>query len=163
METKNNYKSKLSQFETSLHLAEIQVKYKTNQKDKVAINSSKVAFNILYSLYDKETIELLEQFYLILLNKANKMLGWIKLSTGGTSGAIVDVKVIFALALKTNSSKILISHNHPSQNLKPSEEDKKLTELINDAGKFFNITLLDHLIIASDGSYYSFADEGVLM
>ncbi len=91
------------------------------------------------------------------------MLGWIKLSTGGTSGAFVDVKVIFALALRTNSSKILISHNHPSQNLKPSEEDMNLTELINEVGKFFNITLLYHIIIASDETYYSFADEGMLI
>ena len=162
METKSNYKSKLSQFETSLHLAEIHVKYKTKEKDKVAITSSKVAYDILYSLFDKETIEYLEQFYLILLNRANKMLGWIKLSTGGTSGAVVDVKVIFALALRTNSSKILISHNHPSGNLKPSEEDKKLTTLISEAGKLFNINLIDHIIIASDKTYYSFAVEGIL-
>ena len=163
METKSNYKNKLSEFETSLNLAEIQVKYITNQKVKIAISSSKIAFDILYSLYNKETIELLEQFYLILLNKANKMLGWIKLSTGGTSGAIVDVKVIFALALRTNSSKIIISHNHPSQNLRPSDEDKKLTEIIKEAGKLFNIILLDHIILSSDETYYSFADEGEIL
>lgn len=163
METKSIYKNKLSKFETSSNLAEIQVKYKTKYKDKVAIVNSKDAFDILYSLYNKDTIEFLEQFYLLLLNRANKVLGWINLSIGGTSGAVVDVKVIFALALKTNASGIIVSHNHPSQSLKPSEEDKRLTKSISDAGKLFNIKLLDHIIIASDELYYSFADDGVLI
>ena len=159
----NNYRENLKHFETSLNLAEIQVSYKSKLKDKPKIGSSKDAFMVLYSLYDKETIEYLEQFYLMLLNRAHKMLGWIKLSTGGTSGAIVDVKVIFALALRTNSSSIIISHNHPSQNLIPSDKDKDITKVIYEAGKFFNITLLDHIIVASEESYYSFADEGVLI
>jgi len=158
----NNYREGLKQFETSLNLAEIQVSFKSKLKDKVKIGSSKDAFMVLYTLYNKETIELLEQFYLILLNKANKMLGWIKLSTGGTSGAIVDVKVIFALALRTNSSSIIISHNHPSQNLVPSYKDKDITKVIYEAGKLFNITLIDHIIIASNETYYSFADKGEL-
>ena len=162
MGTKSNYRNKLSQFETSLNLAEIEVKYKTKQKDRVTINRSKDAFDILYSLYNKDTIEFLEQFYLLLLNRANKVLGWINLSIGGTTGTVVDIKVIFALALKTNASGILVSHNHPSQNPKPSEEDKKLTKSISDAGKLFNIKLLDHIIIASDKTYYSFADEGLI-
>ncbi|NVN96009.1 MAG: JAB domain-containing protein [Bacteroidetes bacterium] len=162
MEAKSNYRNKLRQFETSLNLAEIEVRYKTKQKEKVTINRSKDAFEILYSLYNKDTIEFLEQFYLLLLNRANKVLGWINLSIGGTTGTVVDIKVIFALALKTNASGILLSHNHPSQSLNPSEEDKKLTKSISDAGKLFNIRLLDHIIIASDEAYYSFADEGML-
>ncbi|MCX6232956.1 MAG: JAB domain-containing protein [Bacteroidetes bacterium] len=162
METKSNYKNKLRKFETSLNLAEIEVKYKTKQKEKIAITKSKDAFDILYSLYNKDTIEFIEQFYLLLLNKANKVLGWINLSTGGTTGTVVDVKIIFALALKTNASGIIVSHNHPSQNLIPSEEDKRLTKLISDAGNLFNIRLLDHIIITSDETYYSFVDEGII-
>ena len=157
-----NYRENLKHFETSLNLAEIQVSYKSKIKDKVKIGSSKDAFNVLYSLYDKDTIEYLEQSYLILLNNAHKMLGWIKLSTGGTTGAIVDVKVIFALALITNSNSLILSHNHPSQNLIPSDKDKDLTKVIYEAGKFLNISLIDHIIIASNETYYSFADEGML-
>jgi len=163
METKSKYRNKLKQFETSLNLAEIEVKYKTKQKEKVTINRSKDAFDILYSLYNKDTIEFLEQFYLLFLNRANKVLGWINLSIGGTTGTVVDIKVIYALALKTNASGIIVSHNHPSKSLNPSEEDKKLTKSISDAGKLFNIKLLDHIIVASDEAYYSFADEGLLL
>ena len=115
-----------------------------------------------YIRFDKDTIEYLEQSYLILLNNAHKMLGWIKLSTGGTTGTNVDVKVIFALALRTNSSAIIVSHNHPSQNIIPSDKDKDITKVIYQAGKFLNISLIDHIIIASNETSYSFADEGML-
>jgi DNA repair protein RadC len=163
METKKNYRVKLIQFEKSLNLAEIEVRYRTKPQDKIAIKKSKDAFDILYPLYNKDNIEFLEQFYLLLLNRANKVLGWINLSIGGTNGAIVDVKVIFALALTTNASGIVVSHNHPSQNLIPSEEDKRITKAIIEAGKLFNIKLLDHIIVASNENYFSFADEGLLV
>lgn len=162
MKTKKNYLNNLKNFEKSSYLAEIEVRYKTKSKDKIAIKKSKDAFDILYPLYNKDNIEFLEQFYLLLLNRANKVLGWINLSIGGTNGAIVDVKVIFALALKTNASGIVVSHNHPSQNLIPSEEDKRITKAIIEAGKLFNIKLLDHIIVASNENYFSFADEGIL-
>ena len=99
---------------------------------------------------------------MLLLNKANKVLGWINLSNGGTAGTIVDVKVIYAIALITNSSSVLLCHNHPSGNIQPSETDKNLTKVIFEAGKLFSISLLDHIIITADKSYFSFADEGVL-
>jgi DNA repair protein RadC len=157
-----DYKETLRQFETSLYLAEIQVSYKTTENNKVKINHSKDAFEILYSLFNKDTIEYLEQFYLLLLNKANKMLGWINLSNGGTTGTIVDVKVIYAIALITNSSSVALCHNHPSGNIQPSEADKNLTKVIYEAGKLLSINLIDHIIISPDKSYYSFADEGIL-
>ncbi len=100
--------------------------------------------------------------YLLLLNRANYVLGWVKLSSGGTIGTVVDTRIIFALALKTNASSIIVSHNHPSQNLTPSEEDRRITKAIIEAGKLFNIKLLDHFIVASKGTYFSFADEGIL-
>ena len=162
METKRNYRINLKQFEKSLNLAEIEIRYKTKPLEKAKITSSKDAFNILYPLYNKDIIEYLEQFYLLLLNRANIVLGWVKLSSGGTTGTVVDAKIIFALALKTNTSGIIISHNHPSGNLIPSEEDKRLTKTIADAGKLFNINLLDHLIVVSNEAYFSFADEGIL-
>lgn len=99
---------------------------------------------------------------MLLLNRANHVLGWVKLSSGGTIGTVVDIRIIFALALKTNTSNIIVSHNHPSQNLIPSEDDKRITKAIIEAGKLFNIKLLDHVIVASNGTYFSFADEGIL-
>ena len=156
------YTETLKEMETSLNLAEIQVSYRNKQENKVKISHSKDATEILYSLFNKDTIEYLEQFYLLLLNKANKVLGWINLSNGGTAGTIVDVKVIYAIALITNSSSVLICHNHPSGNIQPSDTDKNLTKVIYEAGKLFSISLLDHIIITADKSYFSFADEGIL-
>ena len=99
---------------------------------------------------------------MLLLNRANIVLGWVKLSSGGTTGTVVDVKIIFALSLKTNASGIILSHNHPSKNLIPSEKDKRLTKIVAEAGKLFNVNLLDHLIVVSYERYFSFVDEGIL-
>lgn len=162
METKKNYRNNLKNFEKSFNLAEIEIRYKTKQTDKIKITNSKDVYSILYPLYNEDIIEYLEQFYLLLLNRANQVLGWVKLSSGGTTGTVVDTRIIFALALKTNASSIIVSHNHPSQNLTPSEEDRRITKAIIEAGKLFNIKLLDHFIVASNGTYFSFADEGIL-
>ena len=98
----------------------------------------------------------------MLLNRANIVLGWVKLSSGGTTGTVVDAKIIVALALKTNASGIIVSHNHPSHNLTPSDEDRRLTKRIADAVLLFEIKLLDHLIVVADGTSFNFADEGIL-
>ena len=162
METESFEKINLSHFETSQELAEIKVSYKSKNQSRVKILGSQDAFNILYPLYDKEIIEYQEQFFLLLLNRANIVLGWIKLSSGGTSGTVVDPKMVFALALQTNSSAVLLSHNHPSGNIQPSQCDIALTKNINKSGQMLEIKLLDHLIISPDERFYSFADEGVL-
>jgi len=157
-----NRKKKLDHFETSPELAEIKVVYKSKQKCRVKVVSSRDAFNILFPLYDIDTIEYQEQFFLLLLNKANDILGWIKLSSGGLTGTVVDPRMVFALALQTSACGIILSHNHPSGNLKPSESDIELTKKINNSGKMLEINLLDHLIISPEEKYYSFADEGSL-
>jgi DNA repair protein RadC len=162
METKSIGKIKLNHFETSLELAEIKVAYKSKQKNKVKITDSKDSFNVLYPLYDQDTIEYQEQFYLLLLNRATFVLGWVKLSMGGTAGTVVDPKIVFAIALQTNASCILISHNHPSGNINPSENDISLTKNLKASGDMLDIRLLDHIIIASNENYYSFADKGML-
>ena len=110
METESFEKINLSHFETSQELAEIKVSYKSKNQSRVKILSSQDAFNILYPLYDKDVIEYQELFFLLLLNRANIVLGWIKLSSGGTSGTVVDPKMVFSLALQTNASGILLSH-----------------------------------------------------
>jgi DNA repair protein RadC len=162
MGAKSIEKIKLNHFETSPELAEIKVSYKSKQKSKIKITNSMDVFNVLFPLYDKDTIEYQEQFFLLLLNRANKVIGWIKISTGGTTGTVVDPKIVFALALQTNACGIILSHNHPSGNLQPSESDVALTNKIISAGKFLDISLLDHLIISPDEKFYSFADDGNL-
>jgi len=97
----------------------------------------------------------------LLLNRANKAIGEYEVSTGSSTGTIADPKLSFAAAIKTNATGIVLAHNHPSGNLNPSEADISLIKKIRDAGKMLEISVLDHLIITSEG-YYSFADEGLL-
>ena len=98
---------------------------------------------------------------MLLLNRANKVLGYVKLSSGGTSQTIIDIKLVFHAALKANAHSIILAHNHPSGSLSPSKSDISLTKEVGSAGKILNIELLDHLIITEEG-YLSFADEGMM-
>lgn len=145
-------------------IAEIQISYKTkvNVKDRPRISDSKDAFQVLFALFNKDTIEMLESFYLLILNKANAVLGYRLISTGGMSGTVVDVKQLLAVALKANAAGIIMAHNHPSANLQPSQADCELTRRVKEAGKLLDLLLLDYLIISPDGTYYSFADEGTI-
>lgn len=102
-----------------------------------------------------------EEFWVMLLNRANRMTRKKRISEGGVSGTVADPKIIFKLAVDELASGIIVAHNHPSGNLKPSESDINLTRKIKEAGKVLEIALLDHLIIAHD-RYFSFADEGLL-
>ena len=160
MEAKSFRKIKLDQLEKSPELAEIKVAYKNGQVNRVRITNAQDAFSILYPLYDKNTIEYQEQFFLLLLNRANIVLGWVKLSSGGTTGTVVDPKVIFGIALQTNASGIILSHNHPSGNIQPSTSDINITKRILSSGELLDVHLLDHLIITPDEKYYSFSDNG---
>ena len=103
-----------------------------------------------------------EEFFILFLNRANKVLGWSRLSIGGMIGTVVDPKIVLCMALLTGANSIVVSHNHPSGNLKPSEADIKLNKQLKEAGKLLEIQLLDHLIIVPDGSFFSFADEGMM-
>jgi len=102
-----------------------------------------------------------EEFWVILLNRANHIIKKQPVSSGGVSGTIADPKLIFKIALENLASGIILAHNHPSGNLKPSEADILLTSKLKTAGKFLDLPILDHLIFTND-SYYSFADEGKL-
>ena len=106
-----------------------------------------------------DTIELQEEFKVVLLNRANEVLGVYSLSKGGITGTIVDQRLIFAVALKCNATGIILCHNHPSGNLKPSEADVTMTSKIKKCGELFDISLLDHLIITKNG-YFSFTQDG---
>ncbi len=129
---------------------------KLDKKHK--IQSSSDVFDIIYAdLSDKQH----EEFWLLLLDRANQIIQKTCISEGGFSGTIADPKKIFKLALENNSSSIILAHNHPSNNLKPSENDIKLTKSIVKAGNTLEINVLDHLIVGSD-NYFSFADEGMI-
>ena len=97
----------------------------------------------------------------MLMNRANKVLGIFKLSTGGVSGTVADPKIIFVAALKGGASGIIVAHNHPSGNLTASQSDINLARKLKEAGKFLEIQLLDHVIVTTKG-YLSFADEGLI-
>ncbi|MFN4145828.1 MAG: RadC family protein [Runella sp.] len=102
-----------------------------------------------------------EEFWLLLLNRANEVIRPVQVSQGGVSGTVADPKIIFKMAIEHLASAIILVHNHPSGNLRPSEADKDLTRRLTAAGKLLEIPVLDHLIF-TDGGYFSFADEGLL-
>jgi len=140
-------------------LPELSLNYKTSTYPKVKITCSGDAFNLLQQVYDLNTIDYIETVVVLFLNRANNTLGWMRLSHGGQSGCVVDGKVLFASALQCGASSIIVSHNHPSGELQPSDSDNKLTARIVEVGKYLDLQVLDHLIV-SRYNYYSFADEG---
>jgi len=141
-------------------VAEVEVSYKADYKitDRPQINQSSKAYALLKEHWPSNRIELLEEFKIILLNTSNRVLGIADISKGGVSGTLIDPKIVFAIALKTNSSKLILSHNHPSSNLNPSNADIAITKKLKDGGRLLDIEVCDHLIITNYG-YYSFADE----
>jgi len=143
---------------------EISIKYQGNFKicEAPRISSSMSAMELLFETWNKDHIGLHECFKILLLNNANRVKGIFEVSTGGITGTLVDVRILFAVVLKSLSVNLILAHNHPSGTLKPSEADKRLTEKIKNAAILFDIKVLDHLIITPDGNYYSFADEGIL-
>lgn len=148
-------------FSSDYRIPEIELIYKSDVQacQPAQISCSKDAYAILSSSWDYNTIELVEQFKVILLNTGNKVLGLYHLSTGGIKSTVVDLRILFAAALKANASAVILTHNHPSGTLAPSKEDLQITNKITEAGKLLDIKILDHLIITRD-AYYSMADTG---
>jgi len=144
-------------------VAEIELVYKTKVKasERPFINSSKTAYQLALQSWNPNTIEFFEQFKIMLLNQSHKVLGIYEVSSGGISGTAVDLRLIFAAALKANAVSLIMIHNHPSGQIKPSEADKQITRKVKEAGGILDIALLDHLIITPE-TYYSFADDGAL-
>ncbi len=126
------------------------------QNENKKVMSSKDA----YEFISEHLLDLpYEEFWVIHLNRANKVVGKDFLSRGGISGTVVDTRLIFKLAIEKLSSSIILAHNHPSGNLQPSAADLQLTKRVIEAGKLFEINVADHLIIGNN-QYYSFADNG---
>lgn len=148
-------------------VGEVVVGYKRNEKIKMmeqpVMKTSKDVAKYCQSIYEPSRIEHIEEAFLVLMNRQNRVLGWAKISTGGITGTVIDSKVIFQIALNSNASAIAICHNHPSGNMTPSEADKKLTNMVKQGANILDITLLDHVIISPDmDNYFSFTDEGLL-
>jgi DNA repair protein RadC len=146
------------------NISEVRLIYRTKVKasDRLQVKCSKDAFDIFMENWDLDSIEHIEEFKLLLMNRSNAVLGILSVSKGGISGTVTDVRLIFQAAIKANASGIIICHNHPSSNLNPSESDTKITRKIKEAGVIMDIQLLDHLILTTNDSYYSFADNGLL-
>ena len=144
-------------------VAEIKLSYSTKIKasQRPRVESSRQVYEVFTKAWDQDRIEFVEDFKVMLLSRANRVLGIVTISSGGTAGTVVDVKLVYAAAIKSNSSSVIIAHNHPSGNMRPSEQDKRLTQRIKQAGNILDIPVLDHVIMTADG-YYSFADEGEL-
>lgn len=143
-------------------ISEIEVTYRPLSTSILnPITQSKDAYDLIIREWDDNILEMIEEVKVIFLNRTNKQIGIYNLAKGGITGCVVDIRVILSIALKTLATGIILVHNHPSENLKPSAEDKKITEELQKTCKIMNITLLDHLIVTKKG-FFSFADEGLL-
>ena len=146
-------------------VTEITVAYHNKQKarERPVVSSSSDAFHLLLKGYDPDLIGLQEMFVVMYLNVSNRVLGVYKTATGGLTGTVADIRLILSVGLKVAATSIIVSHNHPSGNLKPSRLDEELTRKLSEAAKMIDLKLLDHLIVEPAGTeYYSFADEGIL-
>lgn len=144
-------------------LAEISLVYrkaKTNEEAPKIVSSSDAA-KIFRSFLDKDSMNIREEAAVLFLNRANKVIGAYKVSSGGICSTVVDIRLILGVALKALSSSIVLAHTHPSGELKPSMADEHLTMKLKEAANYMDIKLLDHLILTTD-TYFSFADEGII-
>lgn len=144
-------------------VAEVELVYKTKVKlsERPKVQSSSDMHGLFLQLWNKDLIELQEEFKVLLLNRSNKVLGVYPASSGGITGTVADPRLILIAALKAGACSLILSHNHPSGCVKPSRADVELTYKIKEAAKYLEIHLIDHIIVSLE-NYYSFADEGLL-
>ncbi len=148
---------------TNSLLNELSITYTKKLFSNTSITNSKDANLLINEIYQQTAscIEFKEYFFIVLLNRANEVIGYHKLSEGGICSTLVDKRIAFATALKSLAVGILLVHNHPSGNLKPSQQDIQLTKDFCEVGELLEIKIVDHIIISVNG-YYSFADNGQL-
>lgn len=144
-------------------VAEVELIYKTKIKasERPKITDSKDCYQVLFGLWDDGKMELQEEFKVLLLDRSQRVKGVYEVSSGGITGTVADPRLILAAAIKSLSVALVLCHNHPSGNLKPSRADEELTMKIKEAAKYHDIKVLDHIILSTEG-YFSFADEGLL-
>ena len=146
-------------------VSDVKLTYKTKVKssERAVIKDSNNAYSLLMNhIYDSETIQYREYVKLILLNRAHKVLGIVHISEGGLDSTSADIRIIMQAAILGNASAMILSHNHPSGNKQPSNQDDLLTDRVKKAAKLFDIQLLDHIIV-TDSGYYSYLDEGRIL
>ena len=143
------------------YINEIEILYKRSNWESEKFDGSVIAAKVLYKIFPK-TLDHREYFYILLLDRSNHIVSYYHIGTGGLSGTVADPKVIFQTALKCNACAIILAHNHPSGNIRPSEADIRLTRKVKAGGELLDIVVMDHIILSSDRSYFSFADEGML-
>lgn len=148
--------------EPSSVIEEISLVYKPLKIQNKSIVSSLDAYHILREYFDPDTIGLQESFVVVFLNNQKKVKGVQRLFLGGIASTIIDIRLIFSVALKSVSTGILLAHNHPSGCLQPSQQDIHLTKRIRSGCEIFDIKLVDHLILSPYNNYFSMADEGKL-
>ncbi|MFL1013233.1 JAB domain-containing protein [Flavisericum labens] len=153
------YMTKIDLFKISE--IELTYKRKVRASDRPKVSCSKDGYELFRENWDDMTINLQEEFKLMLLDRNNHCMGIIPISKGGVSGTFVDPKLVFASALKARSCSLILGHNHPSGNISPSEADKRLTEKLVQGGEYLDLPILDHIII-TDETYASFADLGLM-
>lgn len=143
-------------------ISEVCLSYRTKVKasERAQVSSSKEAFALFFEAWNKDQIEHIEEFKVLLLNRSNRALGLATTSVGGVSGTVIDVKIIMQYAIKANASAIIVAHNHPSGALNPSEADRRITRKLVDAGNVLDIAVLDHLIISPEEMFHSMSDCG---
>jgi len=144
-------------------ISEIKVSYHPSipARERPKLSTSMDCYKYILDIFDKDTINLREDAIVLFLNRADRILGCYRISSGSITGTVVDIRIVLGIALKCLACGIILAHNHPSGEINPSHQDLELTKRLKDAAKLMEISLLDHLIITSD-KYYSFADEGVL-
>ena len=158
------YKEKMSVSEyaeqySDSTLPEITLQLKKNETLNTIVRRSEDVVGIMRQIWDKDSLEIYESVIVVFLNRANKTIGWMKVSQGGLSGTVVDNRLILATALKGLAQGIIMAHKHPSGNTQPSDGDIRMTKKLKEACDLLDISFLDHVILTAE-SYYSFADNG---
>ena len=144
-------------------MSEIKAVYRsrTRTKERKQIRGAENAVEYLREIWNKDTLELTEDFVMVCLNNAHQAIGWVKISSGGFDATNVDPRVVFSLALQVGAAALFFGHNHPSGLVEPSPQDRDVTAKLSAAGRLLNIQVLDHIILGKD-SAFSFAEHGLI-
>jgi DNA repair protein RadC len=143
------------------NLPQITLKLKKGEVLNCKISNSKDSQDLFRKIWDTDSLLVCETMICIFLNRQNNTIGWFKVSQGGLSGTVIDIRLILATALNCLASGLLLCHNHPSGSLNPSEADTSMTNKLKEACKYMDINVLDHIILTEE-DFYSLADNGLI-
>ncbi len=147
--------------ETKVDMPFIKVSYHRDIGSSINLDNSLKVYQYCLSIWDRDIMDLYEEFYCLYLDRKNRLIGSRMINAGTVSSTIVNIPLLFAIAVQCNCSSIILAHNHPSGEMSPSSQDDDLTERIRTLAELFSMKVLDHLIV-SRHRYYSYADEGRL-